>query len=56
LLHGDCFVLVRCRYASNVRLLQKAGASQIVSEEAEASHELLRVLRRIQGDSVHVPH
>jgi CPA2 family monovalent cation:H+ antiporter-2 len=54
LLKGDCFVLVRCRYASNARLLKKAGASEVVSEEAEASLELLRVLRRIQGDSVPV--
>jgi CPA2 family monovalent cation:H+ antiporter-2 len=39
-----CSVLVRCRYMGNTRSLERAGASAVVSEEAEASQALLRAL------------
>ncbi|MBL4886330.1 MAG: cation:proton antiporter [Planctomycetaceae bacterium] len=35
-------ILVRCRYQSNIQLALKAGATDVVSEEAEASGALLR--------------
>lgn len=39
-----CFILVRCRYQSNVAKLTDAGANQVVSEESQASAGLLNVL------------
>jgi len=35
-------ILVRCRYQSNIERVKKAGATVVVSEEAEASGALLR--------------
>jgi len=43
-LNPSCTLLVRCRYQENVRVLRKAGAHTVVSEEAEASTALLRHL------------
>jgi CPA2 family monovalent cation:H+ antiporter-2 len=39
-------ILVRCRFAANVRDLQKSGANAVVSEEAQASEALLGALGR----------
>ena len=46
-LNPRCAVVVRCRYQSNTSALEKAGADTVVSEEAEASGALLRVLERM---------
>ncbi|MGC6446297.1 MAG: hypothetical protein ACON5J_07700, partial [Rubripirellula sp.] len=35
--NADLFILVRCRYFSNISELEKVGASQVVSEEKETS-------------------
>ena len=43
-----CFILVRCRFQTNVNKLTDAGANQVVSEEAQASVELLRVLKFLE--------
>ena len=43
-LNPACTIFVRCRYQANTATLKKAGASAIVSEEAEASEALLRLL------------
>ncbi len=43
-INADCFVLVRCRYHANASRLRKLGANEVVSEEAEASNALLRIL------------
>ena len=37
-------ILVRCRFQSNTQKLRSAGADSVVSEEAEASQALLRIL------------
>lgn len=43
-LNRTCRILVRCRYRANVAAVKKAGADAVVSEEAEASAGLLRLL------------
>lgn len=43
-LNPACHIVVRCRYESNTPLLEKAGASAVISEEAEASVALRRLL------------
>lgn len=40
----SCPILVRCRYQNNVDALMKRGATRVVSEEAQASGALLRML------------
>ena len=40
-------LVVRCRYQSNAAQLRRAGAGYVVSEEAEASQALLRVLNSV---------
>ncbi|OHB81035.1 MAG: hypothetical protein A2W31_10475 [Planctomycetes bacterium RBG_16_64_10] len=40
--HG--FLVVRCRYRANMAKLRKSGADRVVSEEAEASNALLKIL------------
>ncbi len=42
-----CTIVVRCRYRANLPTLRKAGATFIVSEEAEASVALMRFLERM---------
>ena len=42
-----CTLIVRCRYQSNMPGLRKAGATEVISEEAEASVALLRLLERM---------
>ena len=42
--NSTSFVLVRCRYRANIGMLSKAGANQIVSEEAEAGDAIVRIL------------
>ena len=51
-LNPRCAVVVRCRYQSNTSALKKAGAQSVVSEEVEASGALLRLLERMNSDSV----
>ncbi len=48
-MNPDCYVLVRCRYQQNSAKLLQSGANHVVSEEAEASTALLRVLSRVNG-------
>ena len=43
-LHPTCTIVVRCRYQAHRAALQKAGAYAVVSEEAEASAAILRLL------------
>ena len=43
-LNRTCRILVRCRYRANIAGVKKAGADAVVSEEAEASAGLLRLL------------
>jgi len=43
-LSTEGFLLVRCRYQSNVTELLQAGASQVVSEEAQANDALIGIL------------
>jgi len=43
-INDESTIVVRCRYRLNVSMLEKAGASSVVSEEAEASVALLRLL------------
>ena len=45
-LNRNCRILVRCRYQSNIKKLQKAGATDIVAEESEAALALMRLLER----------
>jgi len=47
-LNPRCVVVVRCRYQSNNAALKNAGANAVVTEEAEASRALLRLLERIR--------
>jgi|SRR6056297_422081 len=46
-LNPDGFILVRCRFQSNVSKLRSAGADAVVSEEAEATSAILKTLARI---------
>ena len=43
-------ILVRCRFQSNIERTMKAGALDVVSEEAEASGALLRRCEAIVGE------
>jgi CPA2 family monovalent cation:H+ antiporter-2 len=43
-LNKSCLLLVRCRYQGNVPRVLKAGANRVVSEEAQASNALVRML------------
>ena len=43
--NGSCAIMVRCRYQSNRAGLRKAGAHTVISEEAEASSAMLRLLQ-----------
>ncbi len=43
-LNKTCTLVVRCRYQLSTPILESAGASVVVSEEAEASVALLRLL------------
>lgn len=47
--NSDCLVLVRCRYQTSAAKLKKSGANWIVSEEAEASQALSRILGNLNG-------
>jgi len=44
-LNPTCTIVVRCRYQANTSTLTKAGASAVLSEEAEVSVALLRLLK-----------
>jgi CPA2 family monovalent cation:H+ antiporter-2 len=43
-LNPTCISIVRCRYEAHAPILKQAGATTVVSEEAEASAALLRLL------------
>jgi monovalent cation:H+ antiporter-2, CPA2 family len=43
-----CMILVRCRYRSNIAAMKKDGADAVISEEAEASAGLLRLLESLE--------
>ena len=45
-----CTVVVRCRYQANAAVLKNLGVSAVVSEEAEASVALLRLLQQMSSD------
>ncbi|MBN2474541.1 MAG: cation:proton antiporter [Pirellulales bacterium] len=44
-LNPACSIVVRCRYGVNTSSLEKAGASAVVSEEAEATGAVRRLLQ-----------
>ncbi len=46
-LNPTAAIIVRCRYQSNIGRLKQAGATAVVSEEAEASGALLRRCEKI---------
>jgi CPA2 family monovalent cation:H+ antiporter-2 len=48
-LNKNCMILVRCRYLANTSVLEKAGANQVISEEAQASSALLAALGHEPG-------
>jgi CPA2 family monovalent cation:H+ antiporter-2 len=48
-----CCIVVRCRYTANEQLLLQAGANRVVSEEAQASDALRRILLDVErGEEV----
>lgn len=47
----DLFILVRCRYFSNISELQKVGASQVVSEEKETSTVISTICEKLLWES-----
>ncbi len=49
-LNPEALVLVRCRYQRNAPELRRAGASVVVSEEAEAAGALGRALDRLRRE------
>jgi CPA2 family monovalent cation:H+ antiporter-2 len=49
-LNRNCRIIVRCRYQSNLRKINKAGATDIVAEESEAALALMRLLERSSQD------
>jgi CPA2 family monovalent cation:H+ antiporter-2 len=51
-LNQTAAIVVRCRYQSNINRAKKAGATIVVSEEAEASGVLLRKCETIVDASV----
>jgi CPA2 family monovalent cation:H+ antiporter-2 len=53
-LNSTCTIVVRCRYQGNTATLQKAGAHAVVSEEAEASAAILRLLEGMPQVSAEV--
>jgi CPA2 family monovalent cation:H+ antiporter-2 len=48
-LNRECRIFVRCRYLANIAGLRQAGADAVVSEEADASTGLLRLLEGLSG-------
>ena len=50
----NCTVVVRCRFQANAFALKKLGVSAVISEEAEASVAILRLLRQMNSDSVDI--
>jgi CPA2 family monovalent cation:H+ antiporter-2 len=44
-----CAVVARCRYVLNMAAARKAGAAEVVSEEAEAARAILERVRRVVG-------
>lgn len=47
--NAKCAVVARCRYVLNVSAARKAGAAEVVSEEAEAARAILERVRRVVG-------
>jgi len=50
-LNADCTIVVRCRFLANVEPIRRSGADAVVSEEAEASTALARLLAEVQPES-----
>ncbi len=48
-MNPTCTIVVRCRYQVNTSALRRAGASEVISEEAEASVALRRLLERMES-------
>ncbi|NQV23577.1 MAG: cation:proton antiporter [Rhodopirellula sp.] len=46
--NSRCFILVRCRFESNVPKMRKAGADTAISEETEVCQSLLRSIPKTQ--------
>ena len=49
--NSTCFILVRCRFQSNVAKLTSGGADRVVSEEAQTSDSLLRILGNAETEN-----
>jgi CPA2 family monovalent cation:H+ antiporter-2 len=47
-LNRRCKIRVRCRYQFNAAKVRRAGADAVVSDEAEASEALLRIVQQIE--------
>ena len=47
-MNPSCYILVRCRYAANARIAKSAGANAVVSDEAESSAAVLKILTEIE--------
>lgn len=47
--NAKCAVVARCRYVLNMAAARKAGAAEVVSEEAEAARAILDRVRRVVG-------
>jgi K+:H+ antiporter len=49
-MNTSCRIVVRCRYMANVRNVKKAGADEVISEEAEASLAMVRLIESFSFD------
>lgn len=47
LLSPACTIIVRCRYQANASPIRRAGATTVISEEAEAGGAILRLLEQV---------
>ena len=45
--NSNLFILVRCRYFSNILELEKVGANQVVSEEKETSSVITQICEKM---------
>ncbi len=50
-MNPTCRILVRCRYLANVATVKRVGADTVISEEAEASQALVRLIEAINPES-----
>jgi len=47
ILNPACTIVVRCRYQANVAPIRRAGATTVISEEAEAGGAIVRLLEQL---------